>query len=43
MGMGLGICRSIINVHDGCITADNASVHGGARFHFTLPSAYVGT
>jgi PAS domain S-box-containing protein len=39
MGMGLPICRSIIDAHDGRIEADNLSVHGGARFHFTLPSA----
>jgi PAS domain S-box-containing protein len=39
MGMGLPICRSIIDAHDGWITADNASRHGGARFYFTLPSA----
>ena len=39
MGMGLPICRSIIDAHGGRIDADNLSVHGGARFHFTLPSA----
>jgi PAS domain S-box-containing protein len=38
MGMGLPICRTIIEAHGGRIAADNGSVHGGARFHFTLPS-----
>ncbi|MEA2995927.1 MAG: hypothetical protein QOG74_1476 [Alphaproteobacteria bacterium] len=39
MGMGLAICRSIIENHGGHVTADNGSVHGGARFRFTLPAA----
>ena len=38
MGMGLPICRTIIEAHGGRIAADNGSMHGGARFHFTLPS-----
>jgi len=38
MGMGLPICRTIIEAHGGRIAADNVSMHGGARFHFTLPS-----
>jgi PAS domain S-box-containing protein len=39
MGMGLRICRSVIEAHGGSITADNESSLGGARFHFTLPVA----
>jgi PAS domain S-box-containing protein len=39
MGMGLRICRSVIEAHGGRIAADNGSSHGGARFYFTLPVA----
>ena len=39
MGMGLRICRSVIEAHGGRIAADNGSPHGGARFFFTLPVA----
>jgi signal transduction histidine kinase len=38
MGMGLAICQSIIEAHDGSIRADNDSSLGGARFSFTLPA-----
>jgi two-component system sensor histidine kinase DctS len=36
MGMGLAICRSIIEVHHGGMDAGHSSL-GGARFSFTLP------
>jgi C4-dicarboxylate-specific signal transduction histidine kinase len=39
MGLGLAISRSIIEAHGGSVRADNGSVHGGARFSFTLPTA----
>jgi len=38
MGLGLPICRSIIEAHGGCVRADNESAYGGARFSFTLPA-----
>lgn len=42
MGMGLRICRSVIETHGGNIAADNESSQGGARFHFTLPVVTTG-
>jgi two-component system sensor histidine kinase DctS len=38
MGMGLAICRSVIEAHVGAFDAD-ASALGGARLSFTLPVA----
>lgn len=37
LGVGLAICRSIIDAHGGRIWAENGDT--GAAFHFTLPAA----
>ena len=39
MGLGLAICRSIVEAHGGHIRADNNSSLGGARISFDLPTA----
>ena len=38
LGLGLSICRSVIESHGGTIGCDNTAA-GGARFMFTLPVA----
>ena len=35
MGIGLAVCKTIIEAHGGTISARN-SAHGGAEFFFTL-------
>ncbi|WP_051382573.1 ATP-binding protein [Bradyrhizobium sp. Tv2a-2] len=39
MGIGLPICRSIVEAHGGHIEASNRRSGAGARFRFTLPVA----
>jgi signal transduction histidine kinase len=40
MGLGLTVCRTIIEAHHGRLWAENNS-QGGASFHFTLPAVKV--
>ena len=41
-GLGLAICRAIVNTHGGHITA-TPRPEGGAHFEFTLPTAETGS
>jgi two-component system sensor histidine kinase KdpD len=36
VGLGLAICRAIVALHGGSMTAENLPA-GGAAFRFTLP------
>jgi K+-sensing histidine kinase KdpD len=42
MGMGLCICRSIIEVHGGRLSASPGSPHGTV-FQFTVPASVTGS
>ena len=39
-GLGLALCKSIVQAHGGEISVENLSPHG-AKFWFTLPTAEV--
>ena len=38
MGVGLAICKQIVEAHGGLITAGQSGELGGAAFRFTLPT-----
>lgn len=37
MGIGLSVCKTVVQAHDGIIYGENISRHGGARFVIELP------
>ena len=37
MGIGLSVCKTVVQAHDGIIYGENDSRHGGARFVIELP------
>ncbi len=37
LGIGLAVCRSLVEEHGGELWVEQHSQHGGACFHFTLP------
>lgn len=43
LGIGLAVCRSIVEAHGGSIEAGNRADGRGARFTFTLPSVKAAT
>ena len=43
LGMGLAICRTIIEAHEGRLWAENVALGGGAACRFVLPQAREAT
>ena len=37
MGIGLSVCKTVVQAHDGVIYGENVSRYGGARFVIELP------